>query len=175
VKRCTRCGLPKPAEDFGLDRRNPDGRQSRCRECKRAHDREAAKTPAGRARIEAALRRYRSTPAGRAAIRDRERDYRQRGGRAERRQRLRQQVFGHYGRSCACCGTAENPTIDHVNGDGSQHREELFGNGKQAGIRFYRWLVNNGFPEGYQTLCMPCNQSKSEGERCRLDHTILVT
>ncbi len=34
----------------------------------------------------------------------------------------------------------------------------------------YRWLIRNGFPEGFQTLCMPCNSSKRDGDRCRLGH-----
>jgi len=33
-----------------------------------------------------------------------------------------------------------------------------------------RWLVKNGFPEGFQTLCRPCNVSKKRGTRCRLKH-----
>ncbi len=78
---------------------------------------------------------------------------------------LRTVVLAHYGESCACCGTTERLSIDHVNGDGKQHREELFG-----GVAMYRWLVRNAFPEGFQTLCMPCNRSKGTGESCRLTH-----
>lgn len=45
-------------------------------------------------------------------------------------------------------------SIDHVNGGGNKHRREL---GKSAtGSWFYRWLVKNGFPEGFQVLCMNC-------------------
>jgi hypothetical protein len=80
---------------------------------------------------------------------------------------LRDQVFGHYGTVCACCGTTENLTIDHVNGGGTKHREELGGIG---GIQFYVWLIRNGFPEGFQTLCNPCNISKGNGLACRLKH-----
>jgi hypothetical protein len=161
-KCCGRCGVVKPLEDFGPERSKPDGRRPWCRECTRAYDLEALKTPAGRARTGRATRRYRKTPAGRAAgVRDK----------VKRRARHRQQVFGHYGTVCACCGSAERLTIDHVDGDGREHREELFGHGgRLAGWRFYAWLVSNGFPEGFQTLCMPCNVSKGKGERCRLDH-----
>jgi hypothetical protein len=87
---------------------------------------------------------------------------------------LRAAVFGHYGAACACCGSAEMLTIDHVNGDGDEHRQELFGHrpafdGRTASTAsFYLWLVNQGFPEGFQVLCRPCNGSKGTGDRCRL-------
>ena len=45
----------------------------------------------------------------------------------------------------------------------------------KAGRDFYAWLVRNGFPEGFQTLCWPCNKSKDTGDRCRLDHAQEVT
>jgi len=68
----------------------------------------------------------------------------------------RQQVLNHYGRQCACCGEANELflTIDHVNNDGSAHRKEI---GQSA---IYRWLVRNGFPPGFQTLCYNCNLGK---------------
>lgn len=85
--------------------------------------------------------------------------------------RLRAKVFGHYGTSCACCGATKRLTIDHVNGDGAAHRMELFGRRNGGGEAIWRWLVKNGFPDGFQTLCLRCNQSKKTGERCRLDHS----
>lgn len=83
----------------------------------------------------------------------------------------RDQVFAHYGASCACCGCTDDLTLDHVNGDGASHREELFGNHRKAGFPFYLWLIQEGLPPGYQTLCASCNASKGLGPCCRLDHT----
>jgi hypothetical protein len=77
-------------------------------------------------------------------------------------------VLAHYGEQCACCGTTENLSVDHIDGTGDVHREELFGNSRRGGGAFYDWLIKNGFPPGYQILCMPCNNSKGRGERCRL-------
>jgi hypothetical protein len=54
-----------------------------------------------------------------------------------------------------------------LNGDDRQHREEL---GIHGGGEFYWWLISQGFPAGYQTLCDPCNKSKADGWWCRLDH-----
>lgn len=42
-------------------------------------------------------------------------------------------------------------TIDHINGSGIKHRKTI---GKKAGWHFYAWLIKQGFPEGYQVLCM---------------------
>ena len=91
-----------------------------------------------------------------------------RADRRRYRQNLRTRVFAHYGTSCACCGTADDLTIDHVNGDGAAQRAEL--GPKGVGQHFYHWLVVNGFPPGYQTLCEPCNQSKARKAACTLDH-----
>jgi len=89
---------------------------------------------------------------------------------AERRRsrhRQRTLVFNHYGWSCACCGATGRPTIDHVNGDGAEHRRAL---GNHGSYRTYRWLIVHRFPAGFQTLCEPCNQSKDRGPGCRIDH-----
>jgi hypothetical protein len=75
---------------------------------------------------------------------------------------LKIKVFIHYGGNppkCACCGE-ENIlflTIDHINNNGSFHRKIVK---KKAGFTFYRWLIKNGFPEGYQVLCWNCNLGK---------------
>lgn len=82
---------------------------------------------------------------------------------------VRAQVFGHYGTACACCSRTDDLSIDHIAGDGRQHRDELFGR-QGGGVEFYLWLITRGFPEGYQTLCRPCNGSKATGTRCRLKH-----
>lgn len=80
-------------------------------------------------------------------------------------------VLARYGQACACCGTADDLTIDHINGDGAAHRLALYGDPcAGTGDRFHRWLIANHFPPGYQVLCRRCGSSKQAGERCRLDH-----
>lgn len=76
----------------------------------------------------------------------------------EQRQRRRLEVLTHYSGSppfCVCCKEAhiEFLSIDHVNGGGSAHRREV------GSSSVYNWLVKNGFPEGFRTLCMNCNLS----------------
>jgi hypothetical protein len=60
-----------------------------------------------------------------------------------------------------------------VDGRGTEHRKEVLGRTSTAGSQFYLWLIRNGFPDGFQTLCMPCNQSKAKGARCRIDHAAI--
>jgi hypothetical protein len=55
-------------------------------------------------------------------------------------------------------------------GGGSAHREKLFGRDAET-CGMYRWLRDNGCPEGFQILCLSCNDSKGTGERCTLAHT----
>jgi hypothetical protein len=79
--------------------------------------------------------------------------------------KLKVAVLDHYGHACACCGTTDRLTVDHVNGDGNQHREQVGG-----GWAIYRWIIANNFPPGFQILCRPCNASKKSAQRCRLHH-----
>jgi hypothetical protein len=74
----------------------------------------------------------------------------------------RKMVFDHYGNKCACCGETQ-PTmlnIDHINNDGSKHRKEI---GNKI---LYDWLVENGLPDGFQTLCYNCNIAKARLGYC---------
>lgn len=65
-------------------------------------------------------------------------------------------VLAAYGESCACCGESRRKflTIDHVANDGAEHRRTFRGD-------FYVWLIREGFPDGFQTLCFNCNLGKA--------------
>ncbi len=74
--------------------------------------------------------------------------------------RARLTVLSHYSGgvpSCACCKEThiEFLSIDHIGGNGRQHRETL----QQSGTNIYHFLKKNGFPAGYRVLCHNCNQS----------------
>ena|SRR5215475_90543 len=72
---------------------------------------------------------------------------------------LRQELVAAYGGCCACCGVEgwQFMTIDHIEGDGTEHRAAL----KDTGSAVYRWLRRRGYPkEGFQILCWNCNQAK---------------
>jgi len=77
-----------------------------------------------------------------------------------------------YGGRCACCGF-DHPwylTLDHINGDGGEHRT----NGNGAGYAFYRDAIKDFNPSRLQVLCFACNLNKSNRGACTLDHTLTV-
>lgn len=84
---------------------------------------------------------------------------------------IKTEVLGHYSLSntpcCVFCSFADIDalTLDHINNNGAEERKatkrKLF-----TGAGIYRWLKQNNFPAGYQTLCANCNLKK-EVERRR--------
>ena len=199
-KRCTGCGLIKPLDEFHRDDRRPDGRKGRCRTCSGVTGVGRGNTPRHRPDPGATEKRctgcglvkpvtqYDRRAASYDGLNSRCKDCRSPGYTArqnappkdraasnrERANRhglkLREAVFAHYGVVCACCGSTDQPTIDHINGGGAAHRDEVVGRSWAAGTPFYRWLIAQGFPEGFQTLCKPCNASKANHPACRLSH-----
>ena len=76
-------------------------------------------------------------------------------------------VLSHYSNGimkCACCkeDTFEFLTIDHINNNGNIERKRI----NKKGFSFYCWLIKNGFPKGYQVLCMNCNWAKRVNGIC---------
>ena len=73
---------------------------------------------------------------------------------------IKDEVFNHYGGyKCQCeCGCHETTplmlTIDHINGNGTQHRKYL----KKRNI--YAWLRKHNYPEGFRVLCDNCNNGR---------------
>ena len=77
-------------------------------------------------------------------------------------QRLKINILTYYGKGkCACVHCRESRpaclSIDHIEGGGLRHFKTI-----GTGTRFYWWLKRNGYPEGYQTLCMNCQWVKRE-------------
>lgn len=75
-----------------------------------------------------------------------------------RRDGHRDAVIEHYGGKCVECGE-DRPlrlAIDHMNNDGNTHRKAI----NKWGSGFFKWLVDNDFPEGFQVLCHNCNVEK---------------
>lgn len=132
-KRCRKCRRWLAMSSFCRCARSPDGRNYECRKCcrDRYFDREDRLTKNGEL--------SQAAQSGR---------------------RLRLLVLKHYGGDppvCACCGEhrIEFLAIDHVNGDGAEHRRQL----KQqvGGQSICRWLRDNRFPAGFRVLCSNCN------------------
>ena len=76
---------------------------------------------------------------------------------------LKIDVLTHYGTSRLACATCDEGrlaclSLDHIDNSGASHRRSL---GKE-GMAFYRWIKEQGYPQGYQTLCMNCQWVKQD-------------
>ena len=167
---CARCGELKHQSEMNKRfREGKSGASHVCKECDNAYAREYRKKNAekhkayytkwrarnkDKLRKQAQARRSKLSDPELAKLRRRE---------ADRKNRLmaelKDSVYQAYGGYlCSCCGEKE-PTflsIDHVNNDGNEQREKI----GQSPQRLYAWLRRNGYPDGYQVLCMNCNVGK---------------
>lgn len=71
---------------------------------------------------------------------------------------LRERVLAAYGHKCECCGEARKEflALDHIDGGGKKHRDNLKLSG---GIGFHRWLEKNDYPPLIRILCHNCNMA----------------
>ena len=85
---------------------------------------------------------------------------------------LKLKVLSHYGPhgTLGCCGEGctvddvDMLSLDHVNNDGAEHRRVVGKN--KTGEKMYRLVKSEGFPTGFQTLCMN-HQTKKKLENAR--------
>jgi hypothetical protein len=136
-KICTKCKIAKPRDTGYYWRKRDRCVSAECKECTKARTKEFGRRPHVKKRVNA-----------QAKI--------QRG-------KLRSQVFNAYGGFiCACCGESEPAflSIDHIHNDGAAHRKQVLGSRTMSGYMTYKWLRKNGFPPGFQVLCMNCQHGK---------------
>ena len=81
------------------------------------------------------------------------------GGR--RRAVLAAQDFDLYGWRCACCGSGDVAVAHHTARSCSAGCRDVW----HVLLASGQWL-----PEGFQILCLSCNDSKGTGERCTPAH-----
>jgi hypothetical protein len=69
---------------------------------------------------------------------------------------VRQDMIAAYGGACTCCGEVEPYflELDHWLQDGAAERKSL---GIDGGVRFYRYIQEQGYPPSYRLLCANCN------------------
>jgi len=72
-------------------------------------------------------------------------------------------ILNHYGCVCVCCGEndARFMTLDHKNNDGYKYRYKD-GKKRKTGSAMYKDIINAGFPNDLQILCMNCNMGKQQ-------------
>lgn len=138
-KTCCRCKETKPLSEFFNDKSKRDGKGYACKAC-----------------LLAAQKQYR-------ALHPPKQNWRLYYYREKRL------VLTHYGDGkCACvkCGfdDVRALSIDHIAGQGNRIRREL-----NFGGQMYHWLKMQGYPKGYQTLCMNCQFVKRiENKECSI-------
>ena len=65
---------------------------------------------------------------------------------------------------CKCCGEKHLQflAIDHKKGGGYQHRKKH----NLWSKKIYKWIIDKGFPKGFQILCHNCNLAKGFYGQC---------
>lgn len=176
MKQCTKCGETKDETEFYFIK-SKNRYESRCRACtklEKAAWKEANKEKvkkdnrkwqlANPDRTKAAQERWKTRNPGIANERSKEWYQKHKEhARAQDRARakaIKDEAYNAYGGyKCSCCGES-NPlflSIDHINEDGAEHRRKHSVEGK----KLYYWLKRNGYPSGFQILCMNCNWGKA--------------
>lgn len=95
---------------------------------------------------------------------------RERANEAERisKRKTKLTLIAGYGGKCTCCGEdrQEFLSLEHLNGDGPQHRILISGDRRSGGYKVYKDVIKRGFPPEYTILCMNCNFSKGSQGYC---------
>jgi len=89
------------------------------------------------------------------------------------RMQLKLEIMNAYGGPiCKCCDETmvEFLSMDHIDGNGSQHRREIK---VSSGDGLYKWLKKNNFPSGFQVLCYNCNLAKAHNNNICPHQTIV--
>lgn len=142
TKVCKRCGEEKPIEQFNKDKSRPSGRHSWCKQCDAKYKRLWYQIHT-------------------------ERKERDKATHQKLRLDRKVMVLTYYGSgrlACVKCGFDDIRalSIDHIDDKGAEHRRQFgYKNGRRmGGYNIYRWLIRQGFPDGFQTLCMNCQWIK---------------
>lgn len=158
--KCSRCAIEKAPQEYYKNSRH-------CKSChnemqKRWQERNIEKH-----------REYQREYAKRWKDRNPEKHKANRASQAERAKWSAIMIYSNGMGECACCGedNIRFLTLDHINGNGAEHRREILaeirnsgdtGRGDMSGTRFYQWLKAEGFPDcGLQVLCFNCNCGKA--------------
>lgn len=77
---------------------------------------------------------------------------------------LKIELFKLYGSVCICCGLTDIRflTVDHVKHGRGNKRPKT----DRRPLTFYRRLIEQGYSEDYQILCMNCNWAKGVWGKC---------
>jgi hypothetical protein len=179
-KYCLQCKVMKPMESFGVQAHGPFGRNSTCKICHNKNRREAENRRAQERResgwtrpVTGEKRCHQCTKI--LHVLEFSQDIKTIDGlqkrcntcnneiRRQQRAQLRLEALTHYSNGnleCDCCQEhhIEFLCLDHINGGGTKHRQELSG-GMKNGSGIFQWAKKNNYPEGLRVLCHCCNMS----------------
>lgn len=166
MKKCYVCKTEFPYDMFGKNISKLDGHADECKSCKSETDKIYRKANKNKIR----LSKHRHYLENKDAIIAKVNEY-IKNNRAKHnvwgtkaKNKLKTEVLIHYCNGdlkCRLCPESELGllTIDHVDGNGAEHRREI-GLVGRGGYPMYQWLKKNGYPKGFQTLCFNCNFRK---------------
>lgn len=162
MRACRRCGVEKPLEMFSVANAKRGWRRHECKDCERVRHQSyvAASKEAIRAGKQSYYRANREREIARAGQWAKANPKRRREIALAYYYRMQDAAIRAYGGyHCCWCGIEEPLVlcIDHVANDGRAHRREI---GSMGGHRFYKWLRDHDYPDGFQVLCMNCNHAK---------------
>jgi hypothetical protein len=142
TKRCPKCELWKPREEFYNHKGNTSGLSSRCKEC--------IKTLSTEPHNRILVKRW--VENNKQHIRERAKKY---------YWKARNAFLDMYGNKCSCCGEVEPIflSLDHVKGQKGLKRKELSGDAYVKASKVFN-------PEKYRILCHNCNQATRYHEVC---------
>jgi hypothetical protein len=158
IKHCHKCGEDKPFNDFFRDKSKKDGLCAMCKKCSYTYKKEYKIK--NKDKIKKQAKTYRDKHPHRGVGQYRKYKEKRLIYGFNRRAKVKNEVLTYYGNErCACvrCGFTDLRalTIDHINGNGADHRKEN------------RYVRGNHVYEWYQTLCMNCQMIKrSENHEC---------
>jgi hypothetical protein len=168
MKKCCNCGLYLPLDCFNSNKSKPDKLGTECKVCSKIFSKKYREKNKDEIKVkkhiyyennkDATIKRVNSY------IENNREQYRIYGKIS--RIRIKKEVFSHYCGSdnicCKFCGETELCvlSIDHIDGNGAEHRRKLGKSRNYGGSRFYFWIKKNNFPEGFQVLCMNCQYKK---------------
>ena len=163
MRTCKKCGRELPIDRFDMYNKLRGWRRWECWDCKKARAQAWDAQSKQVIRKEAADPYYlknREAAIAAATKWNREHPERRRKTTLAHYYRMQHQAMLAYGGYiCVCCGETEPMflTLDHINDDGAEVRRNL---GTLGGTKLYKWLRDNEWPEGYQVLCLNCNQGR---------------
>lgn len=155
-RKCRTCGEAKPLTEFSVYNTATGARRNKCKTCesKRVSDWHSKHKDRVYEQNRVRYHVQKLDPDWYAGLLEKRRRLA-----PAQNQRLRTETILAYGGfKCACCGETEPRflTIDHIENDGHIQRKV-----HRTGSCFYRWLRKNGYPKGFQVLCMNCNFGKA--------------